>query len=159
MLLFIIERCQDTECLAVCRSCVATDLQWEGEHQTRPQSNGRRLPGFLLEQVDGRVHVRCLPGKRWQQDVLCEEGSPVRQRQCSALGNVLLKNLGSKNSYRCYLDTYHRHKLHSYGGPVVHNTSCNTMETSCNIIKLAHHNRNKLQHNENKSQHYRNKAK
>ena len=28
-------------------------------------------------------------------------------RQCDALGNVLLGNLGSCHSYRCYFDTYH----------------------------------------------------
>ncbi|KAK3570928.1 hypothetical protein QTP86_030463, partial [Hemibagrus guttatus] len=43
-------------------------------------------------------------GNTWHQDALREDG---KQRQCHALGNVLLGNLGSCHPCGCYFDMYH----------------------------------------------------
>ncbi len=81
LMLGMIERCQNTKCLTVCCTwgCIAANRS--GAHdvhhgkfnnghmniKTGLWSNEIRLPGlikhFLLDQVDGRVHVRYLPGE------------------------------------------------------------------------------------------------
>ena len=134
-MLAVIERCQTTQGITACClwGCVAAD-QLEcpdsplmGLRSCRPVTVPRLAPvqcllwacgrrnwtleqwekvawsdesRFLLQHVAGQVRVR--DGSRMH----CGKKASW-WRQCDALGNILLGNLGSWHSRGCYLDTYH----------------------------------------------------
>ncbi|KAK3553071.1 hypothetical protein QTP86_031172 [Hemibagrus guttatus] len=80
----------------------------EREHQNWTTEEWKKVAWsdesrFLLNHVDGRVHVHRLPGEHVASG--CTMGS--RRRQCHALGNVMLGNLGSCHPCGYYFDTYH----------------------------------------------------
>ncbi len=57
----------------------------------------------------GQVHVHNLPGEKMAHGSRLHYGKKaVQQRQFYALGNVLLENIGSCHSHKCYFDTYHQ---------------------------------------------------
>uniref|UniRef100_A0AAY5JYT4 Cadherin domain-containing protein n=1 Tax=Esox lucius TaxID=8010 RepID=A0AAY5JYT4_ESOLU len=83
-------------------------LEWACEHQNWTTEQWKKVAcsdesSFLLHHMDGQVRVAYLENS-WHQDALWEAS---RWRQCDALGNVLLGNLGSCHSCGCKFDMYH----------------------------------------------------
>lgn len=82
-------------------------VPWSSERSWPDQMNH----GFLLHAglgacgyyVAGCMWVSYLK-KRWHQGALMYVNKACRQRQCDVLGNVLVVNLGSCHSCRCYFD-------------------------------------------------------
>ena len=127
LMLVLIERCQNTQCITVCCvwGCIATDQSecpcWplstaksaNNGHisiRTGPQSNARKWPGlishifFYMTWMTGCVcHI---PGGTHGTKMYCGRKAS-RWRLCDALGNVLLGNLGFCHPCGCYFDIYH----------------------------------------------------
>ncbi|KAK3575380.1 hypothetical protein QTP86_025787, partial [Hemibagrus guttatus] len=82
--------------------------QWALEHQNWTTEQWKKVAwsvesGFLLHHVDVRVCVSLTWGTHGAR---MHYGKKVsRRRQCPALGNVLLGNLGSCHPCGCYFDT------------------------------------------------------
>ncbi len=117
----LMERSLNTQCIAFCYvwGCTAVDQSgcpcWplstvESANngcvsiRAGPQSNGIRWPG-LINHVFFYITwmAMCVSylGKTWHQDALVKKASG--QRQCDALGIVLLGNLGSCHPCGCFL--------------------------------------------------------
>ncbi|KAK3520557.1 hypothetical protein QTP70_026490 [Hemibagrus guttatus] len=105
--------------------------QWGFEHQNWTTEQWKKVAWsdesrFL--HVDGRVCASLTWGTHGTR---MHYGKKVSQRrQCHALGNVLLGNLGSCHPCGCYFDTYHLPKhccspcTPFHGNGIIHNAPC-----------------------------------
>ena len=124
VMLALIERCQNTQCIAVCCvwGCRAADQSgcpcWplsivestnngQLSIRTGPWSNGRRWPGLMNHVFFYIMSMAGLLTWGTNGTRMHYEKKTNQQKQCDALGNVLLGNLGSCHPYGCYSDTYH----------------------------------------------------
>ena len=123
LMLVLIERCQNTQCIVVCCSwgCIVADQSgcpcWplsiteSGSNghvsiRTGSWSNGRGWPGLMNHvffYITWMARCVCISylGNTWYQELHYRKKASW-QRQCDALADVLLGNLGSCHPCGCY---------------------------------------------------------
>ena len=99
--------------------------QWASEHQNWTTEQWKKVAWtdesrFLLNHMDGLMCASLTWGKHGTR--MHYEKKACQRRQCDALGNVLLGNLGCCHPCGCYFDTYHlpKHCCRPFMGTVFH---------------------------------------
>lgn len=116
MRLALMERCQNIHCIAVCCLWSCLSSVWSGCWCWPLSTTGCANNGHICIRTGPWQHdvddwVKCasltwgIPGIRMHYGDMAS-----RQRQCDALGNVQLRNLGSYHPCECYFDMHQLHR-------------------------------------------------